>query len=142
MLEDINYHTISASLDIAREKGRYAYFEGSDRDTGACFDKRRYHSERWASSKGAGQSGRHPPVTCWPYRSHQFHQIIAGTTAGIDPIMSRFYYDEKERLDPRCAPDLNTEDPVYYVAAHLIDQLWSIRAGAACASATSIRRRA
>lgn len=41
--------------------------------------------------------------------------IIAGTTAGIDPIMSRFYYDEKKNgLIPRNAPGLDADTYWYY----------------------------
>ena len=130
VFEDINYHTISASLDIAREKGRYAFFEGSDWDTGAYFDKRRYHSERWVSLRAqVSQDGiRNGYLLAIAPTSST--SIIAGTTAGIDPIMSRFYYDEKKSgLIPRCAPDLNMKTWWYYKSAHLIDQLWSIRAG-------------
>jgi len=55
--------------------------------------------------------------------------IIAGTTAGIDPIMDRFYYDEKKSgLIPRAAPDLDMHTYWFYKSAHSIDQRWSVRA--------------
>ena len=55
--------------------------------------------------------------------------IIAGTTAGIDPIMKRYFLEEKKgSLMPRVAPSLSLETYWLYKNAHTIDQLWSIRA--------------
>ena len=47
VFENINYYAVEASTQIAKEKGRYGLFEGSDWQTGAYFEKRGYHSERW-----------------------------------------------------------------------------------------------
>ncbi len=47
LFEAINYNAIRASLRLAQEKGRYAYFEGSDWQTGAYFTKRGYTSDAW-----------------------------------------------------------------------------------------------
>lgn len=129
VFEDINYYTISASLDIAEEKGRYAFFEGSDWETGAYFDKRNYTSERWQSLKEAVRRDGIRNGYLLAIAPTSSTSIIAGTTAGIDPIMNRFYYDEKKNgLIPRAAPDLSMKTWWYYKSAHLIDQLWSIRA--------------
>ena len=55
--------------------------------------------------------------------------MIAGTTAGLDPIMNRYYLEEKKNgLVPRVAPELSMENFWYYKNAHLIDQTWSVRA--------------
>ena len=55
--------------------------------------------------------------------------IIAGTTPGIDPIMNRYFLEEKKNgLLPRVAPDLSSDTWWLYKNAHLIDQNWSIRA--------------
>ena len=43
--ERINYHAIKASMTIAKEKGRYSCFEGSDWQTGEYFNLRGYKSE-------------------------------------------------------------------------------------------------
>lgn len=45
--EDINFYAIKESMEIAKEKGAYSCFEGSDWETGAYFDLRDYKSERW-----------------------------------------------------------------------------------------------
>ena len=51
VFENINYYAVEASTQIAKEKGRYGLFEGSDWQTGAYFEKRGYHSERWNKLK-------------------------------------------------------------------------------------------
>ena len=55
--------------------------------------------------------------------------VIAGTTAGIDPVLQRFYLEEKkDGLFPRVAPDLSMSTFWLYKNAHYIDQTWSLRA--------------
>ena len=55
--------------------------------------------------------------------------IIAGTTAGLDPVMNRYFLEEKKNgLMPRVAPELSMDTFWYYKNAHLIDQAWSVRA--------------
>ena len=55
--------------------------------------------------------------------------MIAGTTAGLDPIMNRYFLEEKKNgLVPRVAPELSPQTYWYYKNAHLIDQSWSVRA--------------
>ncbi|MHC1786619.1 MAG: ribonucleoside-diphosphate reductase subunit alpha [Christensenellales bacterium] len=129
VFEDINYYTIDASRENALEKGRYPFFEGSDWQTGDYFERRGYNSPRWLALREAvGQDGLRNGylLAIAPTSSTS---IIAGTTAGIDPIMSKFYYDEKKNgLIPRAAPDLDLSTWWYYKSAHLIDQSWSVRA--------------
>ena len=45
--ERINYHAIKASMNIAKEKGRYSCFEGSDWQNGDYFNLRGYTSKKW-----------------------------------------------------------------------------------------------
>ena len=62
--------------------------------------------------------------------------IIAGTTAGLDPIMKRFFLEEKKgSMLPRVAPELSDETYWMYKSAYLINQKWSVRAFW-CASAS------
>ncbi len=129
VFEDINYYTIKASCENAREKGRYDYFSGSGWQTGEYFDRRGYTSSRWLALKAdvARDGLRNGYLLAIAPTSST--SIIAGTTAGIDPIMSRFYYDEKKNgLIPRAAPDLSLATWWYYKDAHLIDQSWSVKA--------------
>jgi ribonucleoside-diphosphate reductase alpha chain len=129
IFERINYAAISASSDVAAEKGNYRYFPGSDWQTGAYFRKRNYASAQWQAlaEKVARQGMRNGWLLAIAPTSST--SIIAGTTAGIDPVMNRYFLEEKKNgLIPRIAPDLSPETYWYYKSAHLIDQTWSIRA--------------
>ena len=44
---DIHYAALEASSNIAKEKGSYAYFEGSEWQTGAYFRQRNLMDEKW-----------------------------------------------------------------------------------------------
>ena len=127
--ENINRAAIRASLALAREKGAYEYFPGSDWQTGDYFDKRGYDSPEWEALKAeVARDGLRNGYLLAVAPTSSI-SIIAGTTAGIDPIMNRFYYDEKKTgLIPRAAPDLDMRTFWFYKSAHAIDQRWSIRA--------------
>ena len=129
VFEDINYYAIEASCDLAAEKGSYLYFEGSDWQTGAYFDKRGYTSERWKALKDkVAEKGMRNSylIAVAPTSSTS---IIAGTTAGLDPVMKKFFFEEKKgAMIPRVAPELSPATYWLYKNAHLIDQSWTIRA--------------
>ncbi|MEL3907068.1 MAG: ribonucleoside-diphosphate reductase subunit alpha [Treponema sp.] len=132
LFEKINYYAVQASMRIAQEKGSYRFFEGSDWQTGAYFDKRGYVSEQWQTlrEKVAQHGMRNGYLLAVAPTSST--SIIAGTTAGIDPIMKRYFLEEKKgSLVPRVAPSLSLQTYWLYKNAHTIDQLWSIRAAGA-----------
>jgi ribonucleoside-diphosphate reductase alpha chain len=129
VFSQIHYAAISASCDNAVEKGSYGYFEGSEWQTGEYFTKRGLTGEHWqALSKKVAQNGLRNGylMAIAPTGSTS---IIAGTTAGVDPIMDRYFLEEKKSgLMPRVAPELSMENFWYYKNAHNIDQSWSVRA--------------
>uniref|UniRef100_A0AB33J2H5 Ribonucleoside-diphosphate reductase n=1 Tax=Prevotella sp. GTC17254 TaxID=3236794 RepID=A0AB33J2H5_9BACT len=129
VFETINYAAISASTDLAKEKGQYQYFEGSDWQTGAYFDKRDYKSEDWTRlrQKVARQGMRNAYLLAIAPTSST--SILAGTTAGLDPIMQRFFLEEKKgAMLPRVAPALSDQTYWLYKGAYHINQQWSVRA--------------
>ena len=129
VFERINYAAIEASAELAREKGRYDYFEGSDWQTGDYFVKRGYSSDRWKSlsAKVADCGMRNAYLLAVAPTSST--NIIAGTTAGTDPVMKRFFLEEKKGvMFPRVAPALSDKTFWTYKGAYLIDQTWSVRA--------------
>ena len=129
VFENINYAAIEASTELASEKGRYSRFEGSDWQTGAYFTKRGYDAPRWKelAAKVARQGMRNAYLLAIAPTSST--GIIAGTTAGVDPVMQRFFLEEKKgAMFPRVAPELNDNTFWLYKSAYLIDQTWSIRA--------------
>lgn len=126
---DIHYAAIKASVRTAKEKGSYSYFEGSEWQSGIYFDKRGLTGGRWDSLRGqiAKYGLRNGYLLAVAPTSST--SIIAGTTAGLDPVMNRYFLEEKKNgLMPRVAPELSQETFWYYKNAHYIDQAWSVRA--------------
>ena len=129
VFERINYAAIRTDTALAREKGCYALFEGSDWQTGAYFEKRGYTSGKWRelAETVATQGMRNAYLLAIAPTSST--SILSGTSAGIDPVMRRFFLEEKKgSILPRVAPELSLDTWWYYKAAHLIDQSWSVRA--------------
>lgn len=125
----INYAAIEASSDLAAEKGSYGCFAGSDWQTGDYFRKRGYESEAWQelAAKVRAQGMRNAYLLAVAPTSST--SILVGTTAGVAPIMKRFFLEEKKgAILPRIAPDLSMKTFWYYKSAHTVDQNWSVRA--------------
>lgn len=126
--EKINYYAIKASMKISKEKGAYELFEGSDWDNGNYFDARDYRSDKWNELK--------EEVNKYGMRNGYLIAIapngstatIAGTSEGIDPIMARFYLEEKKgSIIPKTAPNLSEDNYWYYNSAYNIEQKWSVQ---------------
>ena len=129
VFETINRAAILASSNLAKEKGSYQFFEGSDWQTGVYFDKRGYDSAEWQDVRKtvALQGMRNAYLLAVAPTSST--SIIAGTTAGLDPIMKRFFLEEKKgSMLPRVAPELSDETYWMYKSAYLINQKWSVLA--------------
>ena len=129
LFENINYYAIEASNKLAIEKGKYSLFDGSEWDNGNYFVSRNYVSERWVNlAKSIHNYGMRNGylLAVAPTSSTS---IIAGTTAGVDPIMKTFFYEEKKgEMIPRVAPELTHQNSMFYKPAHEVNQIWSVRA--------------
>lgn len=129
LFENIAYAAIKASMELAKEKGAYPAFKGSEWETGAYFIRRGYTSPRWqqlaADVKQYGiRNGYLLAIAPTGSTSN-----IANTTAGIDPIFKKFFVEEKKgSITPKTAPDLDNTTFWLYKEAHTINQKWSIKA--------------
>ncbi|MDO4790620.1 MAG: ribonucleoside-diphosphate reductase subunit alpha [Porphyromonas sp.] len=131
LYEQINYYAIEASSLLAEEKGSYLRFPGSDWQTGDYFVLRRYDSPKWKrlASDVARRGMRNSYLLAIAPTSST--SIIAGTTAGIDPVMNRYFLEEKKgNIVPRVAPQLSDSTFWLYKTAHQIDQEWVVDAAA------------
>lgn len=128
LFERISQAAIEASADLGKEKGSYPLFEGSGWQTGTYFSRRGYTGSHWKQiAAKAAQGMRNAYLLAIAPTSST--SILSGTTAGIDPIMHRFYLEEKKgAMLPRVAPELTPGSYWYYKNAHLLDQSWSIKA--------------
>lgn len=129
VFEELGYAAVKASNELAKERGSYSLFHGSEWESGEYFERRNYHSERWNQLKEEvkryGMRNAYVMATA-PTSSTS---ILIGTSAGLDPVMNRFFLEEKKgAILPRVAPDLGPDTYWYYKNAHSIDQTWSVKA--------------
>lgn len=131
VFERISFAAIDESSEIASEKGSYEFFPGSEWESGLFFRRRGYESPEWkAVEKKVKEHGMRNAylLAIAPTSSTS---IIAGTSAGVDPVMKRFFYEEKKgEMLARLAPELSPQTWWYYKNAHEIDQSWSVLASA------------
>jgi len=132
LYERINYLTIQASMTLAKEKGRYSAFVGSEWQNGEYFRARGYDSPAWREL--AAQVGVNGLRNGWlmAVAPNMSTAQIAGSTASIDPVYGAFYYEEKKDFRrPVAAPGLSLETyPYYEKGAYRMDQFASIRQNA------------
>ena len=129
VFEQINYAAIKASCALAKEKGSYRFFEGSDWQTGAYFTKREYTDARWQALAAAVAANGMRNAYLIAIAPTSSTSILVGTTAGLDPILHRYFLEEKKgTILPRVAPQLSMDTYWYYKNAHYIDQTWTVRA--------------
>ena len=129
VFEDIGYAAVKASNELAKERGSYSLFEGSEWQDGQYFDRREYNSERWQELKASVAENGIRNAWIMATAPTSSTSILIGTTAGLDPVMNRFFLEEKKgAILPRVAPELSMATYWYYKQAHYIDQTWSVRA--------------
>lgn len=137
LYEKIAYLTIESSMNLAKEKGAYPMFEGSDWETGDYFSQRGYlegnHKEQWASLMENVRRYGIRNGYLMAVAPNSSTSVIAGSTASIDPIFKPFYHEEKKDYKlPVVAPDMNHKTyDIYRRSAYIVDQRWSIRQNAA-----------
>jgi len=137
LYEKIARLAIRASIELAKEKGPYPLFEGSEWQTGEYFAKRGYltgeNAEEWGEIRKMAQKHGIRNGYLMAVAPTSSTSVIAGSTGGIDPVFKPFYYEEKKDYKlPVVAPDLDhrTYD-IYRRSAYIVDQRWSIRQNAA-----------
>ena len=126
--EKINYFAIKSSMKIAKEKGAYSSFEGSDWETGEYFSLRRYNSKEWVNLKDKVEVNGIRNAYLLAIAPNGSTATLAGTSEGIDPIISRFWLEEKKgSIIPKVAPNLCEENYWHYISAYNIDQNWCVK---------------
>ncbi|QTD40519.1 ribonucleoside-diphosphate reductase subunit alpha [Sporosarcina sp. Te-1] len=133
LYEQIAFLTIKSSMELAKEKGAYPLFDGSDWQTGAYFEHRSYDSKAWKELRFDVQANGIRNGYLMAVAPNSSTSVIAGSTASIDPVFKPFYHEEKKDYKlPVVAPDLdhNTYN-VYRRSAYIVDQRWSIKQNAA-----------
>ncbi|MBN2826016.1 MAG: ribonucleoside-diphosphate reductase subunit alpha [Campylobacterales bacterium] len=145
IMEAVSYNTISASSDLAFEKGIYPTYEGSDWSKGifpidkanpeACklvdrgglfgytYDWDKLRQKVKANGMRNGYLMAIAPTSSI--------SILTGTTQAIEPIYKRKWYEENlSGLIPVVAPNLSPDTFQYYTPCYELDQRLLVRAGA------------
>ena len=131
LYERINFHAVTASMEIAKEKGSYDFFEGSDWENGSYFDLRDYKDEKWNKLREDVKANGLRNGYIMAIAPTGSTSIIAATSAGVDPVMNRYFLEEKKgSILPRVAPDLTPQTFWLYENAHELDQNFVIEAAA------------
>ncbi|KZN99757.1 ribonucleoside-diphosphate reductase subunit alpha [Pseudobacillus badius] len=131
LYERLSFLTIQASAELAAEKGAYPIFSGSDWESGAYFEQRGYTSSSWQKLKNKVKENGIRNGYLLAVAPNSSTALIAGSTAGIDPVFRKEYMEEKKNYKiPVTAPDLSPQTTWYYKTVYLIDQHWSIRQNA------------
>ncbi|GGH81865.1 ribonucleoside-diphosphate reductase alpha chain [Pullulanibacillus pueri] len=133
LYEHIAYLTIKASMTLAKEKGAYRQFKGSEWETGVYFERKHYHSPRWNELKDLVRQNGVRNGWMMAVAPNSSTAKIGGSTDGIDPIYAVEYAEEKKNFKFKVtAPDLDHKTYAYYRRArHMLDQHWSIKQNAA-----------
>lgn len=131
LYERINFHAVTASMEIAKEKGSYDFFEGSDWENGKYFDLRGYKDAKWNKLREDVKANGLRNGYIMAVAPTGSTSIIAATSAGVDPVMNRYFLEEKKgSILPRVAPDLTPQSFWLYENAHELDQNFVIDAAA------------
>ncbi|MFC3212327.1 ribonucleoside-diphosphate reductase subunit alpha [Planomicrobium okeanokoites] len=133
LYEEIAYHSIRSSMELAKEKGSYSEFAGSEWQTGEYFSRKGYEGEKWQELQK--EITEHGVRNGWmmAVAPNSSTAKIGGSTDGIDPLYAVEYAEEKKNFKFKVtAPDLDHRTYDYYRRArHVLDQKWSIRQNAA-----------
>ncbi|MGE7121973.1 ribonucleoside-diphosphate reductase subunit alpha [Peribacillus sp. NPDC046944] len=133
LYEKIAYLTIKASNELAKEKGTYPYFEGSDWQTGEYFDLRDYRDPKWLELKEEVQQYGTRNGYLMAIAPNSSTAKIGHSTDGIDPLYEIEFYEEKKNFKFKVtAPGLTPTTYEYYKKTRFhLDQKESIRQNAA-----------
>jgi len=142
--EILSFNAIKTSAELAKEKGIYPEFEGSNWSKGLVpFD---YNKEKWENTNEL--INRRELVYDWETLRDEIKQgmrngylmaiaptssisILTGTTQGIEPVYKRKWFEENlSGLIPVVAPNLNTNNYMYYTPAYEISQIKLVQAAA------------
>jgi len=141
IMEIVSYNAISSSSDLAKEKGAYRDYDGSNWAKGIfpidvanekakkiVLRKPVYDWDKLKSKVKANKMRNGYLMAIAPTSSIS---ILVGTTQTIEPIYKKKWFEENlSGLIANVVPNLNTDNFSYYTGAYDLDQIDLIQAGA------------
>lgn len=137
LFERLAYYAIKGSMQLAKERGRYELFEGSDWSKGVFFGRSAEENTR-ISKNGFDWVGLAQEVKTYGMRNAYLiavmptgsTSLIMGATPSVDPIFAKYYKEENmSGILPQVPPEIDKYF-WHYKSAYNIDQEWVIRAAA------------
>ncbi|MDW8066084.1 MAG: ribonucleoside-diphosphate reductase subunit alpha [Aquificaceae bacterium] len=137
LFEMIAYYAIKGSMELAKERGKYPLFEGSDWSKGIFFGRTAEENQR-ISKNGFDWIGLSQEVKKYGMRNAYLialmptgsTSLIVGATPSVDPIFAKFYKEENmSGILPQVPPEVDKYF-WHYKSAYNIDQEWVIRSAA------------
>jgi len=136
LFEDIGYYCTHASMELARERGAYAAFEGSEWSRGkligakpvAWYTEHAAHPERWCQlALDIQEHGiRNSHITA--IAPNTSSSLVQGCSASVLPVYSRFFYDKWAKGTVPIAPPFIKEAFWYYQENKNLDQKRVVKA--------------
>ena len=140
-MEHISYNAIKASSSLAKEKGKYKNFNGSNWDKGIfpidlandkakALTKRDLHYD-WDALREYVKTNGIRNGYLMAIAPTSSISILTGTTQTIEPIYKKKWYEENmSGLIGNVVPNLTLETFDYYISAYDIEQINLIKAAA------------
>ena len=140
LFERIAYYAIKGSMQLAKERGAYPLFEGSDWSKGIFFGREPEKKQKISEENGNNLDwiGLAEDVKRYGLRNAYLlalmptgsTSLIIGATPSIDPIFAKYYKEENmSGILPQVPPEIDKYF-WHYKSAYNIDQEWVIRAAA------------
>ncbi len=140
LFELLAFYAIKGSMELAKERGKYKLFEGSDWSKGIFFGRTIEEIEQDSKANGnnlpwrelADQVKKHGLRNAYllammPTGSTS---LILGATPSVDPIFAKYYKEENmSGILPQVPPEIDRFF-WHYKSAYNIDQEWIIKAAA------------
>lgn len=118
---------IKASHKLAKERGSYPLFEGSDWNTGEFFDKRGLVGEEWDEYRELAKKGlRNGYLTAVAPTST--NSVITGGSPSIDPLQHVVYSEKKANLTTLIVPpNYSNKTKFFYKSGYEMDEMWALK---------------
>ncbi len=140
LFELIGFYAIKGSMELAKERGKYKLFEGSDWSRGIFFGRKIEDIEEDSRANGNNLPWRELSESVREHGMRNAYLIalmptgstslILGATPSIDPIFAKYYKEENmSGILPQVPPEIDRFF-WHYKSAYNIDQEWVVRAAA------------
>lgn len=140
LFELIAFYAVKGSMELAKERGKYRLFDGSDWSRGIFFGRKVEDIEENSKENGNNLPWRELAEDVREHGMRNAYLIalmptgstslILGATPSVDPIFAKYYKEENmSGILPQVPPEIDRFF-WHYKSAYNIDQEWVIRAAA------------